>query len=171
MQQSSKKYLPVVIFLTVAVLVIALFFLIRHIQNSKIDNSAAVISAFVVNLSNSDRANVGVKPLTVNPLLTEAAQLKANDMATKSYFGHVGPDKLSTAHWFSVVNYNYTYAGENLAVNFSESSDVEKAWLASPSHRSNILNSLFTDIGVAVAYGNLDGKPATFVVQMFGARN
>ncbi|MFQ5541147.1 MAG: CAP domain-containing protein, partial [Candidatus Paceibacteria bacterium] len=47
--------------------------------------------------------------------------------------------------------------------------DVERAWMDSPSHRANILNEHFTEIGIATAEGVYQGRQTTFVVQMFGA--
>ncbi len=94
--------------------------------------------------------------------------MKADDMATKGYFAHTSPEGLTPWYWFAQVGYNYTYAGENLAINFNESKDVDTAWLASPTHRANILNSHYTEIGIATAQGMYKGVQATFVVQMFG---
>ena len=50
-----------------------------------------------------------------------------------------------------------TIAGENLAVNFSDSQDVTNAWMNSPEHRANILNGDFTQIGIATAQGTYKG--------------
>jgi hypothetical protein len=129
---------------------------------------AAVISSVIVDLTNVDRTTRGLQPLTVNPILQKAAQLKANDMAAKGYFSHVSPDGISPWYWFGEAEYTFLYAGENLAVNFSESLDVENAWMESMGHRTNILHKNFTEIGVATAEGMFNGNPTTFVVQLFG---
>jgi hypothetical protein len=89
-------------------------------------------------------------------------------MATKGYFSHTSPEGLSPWHWFDTVGYKFMYAGENLAINFSESTDVEQAWMNSPGHRANILNERFTEIGIATAQGTYQGQPTIFVAQMFG---
>jgi hypothetical protein len=129
---------------------------------------AAVVSATLVGMTNSDRSANNLDGLTVSPLLTEAAQEKANDMAAKGYFAHVSPDGKNSWYWFQQVGYQFIYAGENLAVNFSDSADVETAWMNSPEHRANILDGNFTQIGIATAQGVYEGYPTTFVVQMFG---
>jgi len=129
---------------------------------------AAVVSAVLVDLANGDRASGNVGLLTVSPALTAAAQAKANDMAAKSYFAHVAPDGKDSWYWFKQQNYSFDYAGENLAVDFSDSADVERAWMQSPSHRQNLLDPHFTEIGIAIAEGTYQGHPTTFVVQMFG---
>ncbi|MBI3638379.1 CAP domain-containing protein, partial [Candidatus Wolfebacteria bacterium] len=61
------------------------------------------------------------------------------------------------------------YAGENLAVNFFDSEDAVNAWMKSITHRENILNTNFKEIGIGVAKGNYNGKESIFVVQLFGS--
>lgn len=128
----------------------------------------AVVSAVLVDLANSDRSSQDVPALTINPLLVEAAQAKADDMAKYSYFAHVSPQGVDPWHWFQVVGYSFNYAGENLAVDFSDSGDVNTAWMNSPTHRENILDPHFTQIGIATSQGMYEGHPTTFVVQEFG---
>lgn len=129
---------------------------------------AAVVTSRLVSLTNDDRSDSGLGTLTVNPQLTAAAQAKANDMATKGYFAHVSPDGRTSWTWFRDAGYSFSYAGENLAVDFTDSGDVNKAWLNSPTHRANIMNGHFTEIGIATAEGEFEGHKTTFVVQMFG---
>ena len=129
---------------------------------------AAVITAIIEDLTNTDRRANSVGELQVSPTLTAIAQTKANDMAQKGYFAHTSPEGKSPWYWFKQGGYVFTFAGENLAVDFSDSADVERAWMNSPTHRSNILNTKFTEIGVATAVGTLDGRQTTFVVQEFG---
>lgn len=129
---------------------------------------AAVITSSLVQLTNEDRKEQDLGSLKVNPLLVAAAQAKADDMAAKGYFAHTSPDGSSSWSWFKGAGYSFSHAGENLAVNFSDSVDVEKAWMNSPTHRANILNGNFTEVGIATAVGEYQGKKTVFVVQMFG---
>jgi len=129
---------------------------------------AAVISSVLVDLTNGDRQVNAIGGLRVSPVLTAAAQAKANDMAENNYFAHVSPMGKNSWYWFKQVGYNFTYAGENLAVDFSDSVDVSRAWMNSPTHRKNILDGNFTEIGIAVAQGVYQGRETTFAVQMFG---
>jgi len=122
----------------------------------------------VIALTNTERTKVGDAGVVENASLARAAQNKANDMATKGYFSHVGPDGKEPWVWISEAGYQYRFAGENLAVRFDESSDVVNAWMASPSHRANIVKPVYTEIGIGVAQGIYEGVPATFVVQYFG---
>ncbi|KKW19508.1 MAG: hypothetical protein UY63_C0012G0017 [Parcubacteria group bacterium GW2011_GWA2_51_10] len=130
--------------------------------------AAAVVSAVLVDLANSDRAKNGLSSLEMNSVLVAVAQAKANDMAEKRYFAHVSPDGVDPWHWFAEAGYSFEDAGENLAIDFSDSADVERAWMQSALHRENILNARYTEIGIATAQGVYQGRPTTFVVQAFG---
>ncbi len=153
-----------------SVLILASFFLAAFQLRSLIENNqlAAVVTATLVELANDDRNTENLKALSVNPVLVAAAQAKADDMAAKGYFAHTSPDGRTSWSWFKDAGYSFSYAGENLAVNFSDSEDVEEAWMNSPTHRANIMNGKFTEIGIATAVGEYKGKRTTFVVQMFG---
>jgi len=130
--------------------------------------SAAVVVASLVKLANGDRADEGLSALTVSPRLTAVAQAKADDMAARGYFAHTSPDGKDPWYWFAQEKYAFQYAGENLAVDFSDSIDVEKAWMNSPMHRKNILDPHYTEIGIATAVGEYEGHRTVFVVQVFG---
>jgi hypothetical protein len=122
----------------------------------------------LIDETNTNRVTNGLPDLQVSPLLTTAAQDKANDEASKGYFAHTSPQGLTPWYWFQQAGYNFDYAGENLAVNFSDSQDVTTAWMNSPEHRANILSTDFTQIGIATAQGIYEGQPTTFVVEEFG---
>lgn len=128
---------------------------------------ASVLPGVLVDLTNADRQQSGVGTLTLDPALSQAAQLKADDMAAKGYFAHVSPEGKTPWYWLDAVGYKYTYAGENLAVDFNDSKDVEDAWMASPTHHANIVKAQYTRVGFAVAKGMYQGKETTFVVQEF----
>jgi Cysteine-rich secretory protein family len=129
----------------------------------------AVLPAVVVDLTNAERANLALPTLTRNLVLDQAATLKAQDMAKNSYFSHDSPTGVTPWHWFKEAGYPFVHAGENLAVYFSDSSEVVDAWMNSPTHRANIVGNQYREIGVGVARGTYDGFDTVFVVQMFGA--
>lgn len=141
----------------------------RVLVTSNSPQVAAVVVSTLVDLANADRQQNDLPSLTPNAQLQEAAQLKANDMASKGYFAHESPDGRDPWYWFSQAGYNFVYAGENLAVYFSDSDAVNTAWMNSPEHRANILSDHFTQIGIATAEGMYEGKETTFVVQEFGS--
>ena len=122
----------------------------------------------IIDLTNAQRQQQGLGGLKHNPKLDEAAKLKAMDMFAKNYWAHISPDGIDPWHWFQVVSYGYLSAGENLAQGFDTSNGVVNAWMASPSHKENILYNKFTEIGVAIVNGTLQGEETTLVVQLFG---
>jgi hypothetical protein len=122
----------------------------------------------VYDLTNKEREKAGLPPLQYNKQLSVAAQRKAEDMFARNYWNHYGPD--GTTPWEFIIGsgYQYEYAGENLAKNFMFSDGVVKAWMASPTHKENIVRKEYTEVGYAIVNGLLDGEETTLVVQMFG---
>lgn len=122
----------------------------------------------ILNLTNQERQSIGLAPLTENQKLDRSAYLKAQDMLENDYFNHTSPNGVSPWYWFSKVGYDYQCAGENLAMDFVDSEEVNRAWDNSPSHRKNIINPKYEDIGIAVVTGDFKGRETTVVVQFFG---
>ena len=122
----------------------------------------------VVELTNQKRAEKGLGPLTLNGKLNEAAQRKAGDMFAFNYWAHISPSGRSPWSFFQEVGYRYLYAGENLARDFMNSESVIEAWMNSPSHRDNVLNPNYKEIGLSVVNGTLNGVETTLVVQLLG---
>ncbi len=129
---------------------------------------ALILPDALTSQTNTERVDDGLGTLRTNLFLTAAAQAKANDMAAKGYFAHYDVNGKSPWDWISAAGYKFAAAGENLAVNFSDSADVTQAWMNSPGHRANILNGTFTEIGIATAEGTYEGHNTIFVVEMFG---
>ncbi len=130
--------------------------------------TASIIPVALVEMTNEEREAEALGDLTRSTRLDSAAKKKAEDMASQGYFAHDSPTGVTPWHWFSEVGYEYAYAGENLAVHFSESDDVVDAWMDSPGHRANIMNGKYTEIGIGTAKGTYKGSPTVFVVQLFG---
>lgn len=130
--------------------------------------TGAVLPAVVVDKTNQEREDQKLAPLVRNTVLDEAAQLKAEDMAKNGYFAHYSPTGVSPWHWFNEAGYSYVHAGENLAVHFTDSKEVVEAWMQSPTHRANIVNQNYREIGVGTARGTYEGYDTVFVVQLFG---
>ncbi len=130
--------------------------------------ATSIYKSEVISLTNQQRQQGGLATLYNNAKLDQAAQLKAQHMFDNDYWAHVSPDGVQPWYWFDVVDYNYVSAGENLARDFDTSSGVVSAWMASPSHRENIMYPNFTEIGIAIVNGNLAGEDTTLVVQLFG---
>jgi len=165
------RHQSVLIFLLLIV-VVELGFLVQvFIVFDKTKFLASILPGVLTILTNEERAKNDVPPLVPNELLARAAQLKAEDMAAKGYFAHTSPEGITPWYWFNQVGYKYTYAGENLAVNFFESEDLSRAWMNSPTHRANIVKKEFTEIGIGVANGVYQGRNTVFVAEFFGKPN
>lgn len=119
-------------------------------------------------LTNQKRQEQGLPPLIINSVLTQAAAEKASDMFAKNYWAHNAPDGTTPWVFFKQAGYNYSYAGENLARGFTSSSDVINAWMASPTHRANVLSGKYNEVGFAIKQGKLLGEDTVLVVEMFG---
>ena len=122
----------------------------------------------VIELTNAERAKKGLGTVVENEALNKAAYLKGQNMFQENYWAHFAPSGKSPWDFIQGAGYRFTYAGENLAKNFYNSDDVVVAWMNSPSHRDNLLNEHYKDIGVAVVTGILNGQETTLVVQEFG---
>lgn len=124
----------------------------------------------VVNLTNQQRAQNGLPPLVLNEKLSVSARAKGENMIAENYWSHVSPSGTQPWYFFSQSGYNYRHAGENLARDFPTASAAMTAWMASPTHRDNILSPRYEDVGIAVMDGQLDGRETTLIVSHFGSQ-
>lgn len=129
---------------------------------------ADITKTAILSYINSERNSLGEVQLKENDKLNEAAMLKAKDMMTYGYFAHNSPSGITPWFWFSKVGYSYKYAGENLAIGFLESDEVYNAWLNSQSHKDNMLNPNYKEVGTAILEGSFNGNKTTIIVQLFG---
>ena len=130
--------------------------------------ASSITPANIISLTNQERLGYGLNTLSTSPQLSAAALAKANDMFEKQYWDHFGPNGESPWQFIRAAGYDYVYAGENLAKGFRTAEGIHEAWMASPTHKANIVSANYRDIGVAVVQGELLGKQTTLVVQMFG---
>jgi len=130
--------------------------------------AANISPSEVIRLTNTQRNANGLSTLSENSTLDSAALAKGNDMLAKGYWAHFAPDGTSPWSFFLNFGYRYRYAGENLARDFGDASSAVNAWMNSPSHRENILNPNYREIGIGVVEGNLAGVNTTIIVQFFG---
>lgn len=130
--------------------------------------SSAINAQNIIDLTNQTRKNLGLPELKLNSKLSASALAKAEDMMEGQYFAHTSP--AGATPWSFILNsgYRYSLAGENLAVHFTSAEDLQEGWLASPTHRANIVNPRYTEIGVGVVFGEFEGVASTLVAQHFG---
>jgi hypothetical protein len=132
--------------------------------------AANISPSEVISLTNQKRVEEGLVALEYNSDLAAAAKKKGEDMLAQDYWAHIAPDGTQPWKFFTDEDYKYRYAGENLARDFADPASAVSAWVASPSHRGNLLSPKYKEVGIAVVEGNLAGVETTIIVQFFGTR-
>jgi uncharacterized protein YkwD len=116
------------------------------------------IQAAVLCLINQERAQHSEQPLVLNTRLQQAAQEHDQEMIAQDYFAHVSPAGVTPVQRIRGTGYipspEFGYViGENLAwgtLNLATPQAIVSAWIASPGHLANILESQYQDTGIAV---------------------
>ncbi len=158
--QKIKKQLNKILIIPIAM--VGIFFSINAI--------AADLSDEIVENVNIERQKQGVGILIRSKALDKAAMMKAQDMIGNNYFAHTSPEGIDPWHWIAEIDYQYKYAGENLAMDFKTADAVHGAWMNSPTHKENIIADKYTEIGVAVVSGIIkEGEEETNVAVQFFA--
>lgn len=140
------------------------FLFIHTVQANSISESE------VIALTNNTRVKEGLNPLISNTKLSAAAEDKAYDMLKNNYFAHTSPKGVEPWFWIKKAGYDYKYAGENLAINYTSAKEQQNAWMKSPTHRANILNAHYQEIGVATVEGEINGEVSIVTVELFGTQ-
>ena len=115
----------------------------------------------VLKLVNIERARVGLSPLTLARDLTASAYVRAKELPYK--FSHTRPNG---AKCFTAMPQIGHILGENLAGGQTTPKQVVQAWMDSKTHRENILNKNFKEMGV-VYYYKSNSKYKHYWVQHF----
>lgn len=133
-------------------------------------NETLLLKEKIISLTNKQRVENGnIEVLKESEMLDLSAEKKLQDMFDRQYFEHISPSGVGVADLGEEVGYEYILIGENLAMgNFKDEQNLIDAWMASSGHRANILNSRYTEIGVAVGSGNFEGHDIWMAVQHFG---
>lgn len=162
------------ILLSIIIFLLTLQFFVPIVKASYpsvLGTSIDISSQQLLLLTNQKRQENGQGPLQLNQDLAKAASLKASDMFTKNYWAHNAPDGTTPWVFFRNAGYDYVYAGENLARGFTKADEIINAWMASPSHRDNMLSGNYTEVGFAIVEGKLLGEQTVLVVEMFGNKS
>ena len=135
-------------------------------------DEVAVAKQDIVDRTNALRRAKGVAALRVNDKLTQAAQVRADEIAASGVYSHTRPDGRKSN---TVTDSKYT--GENLH-NISElyleqqhktlSEAVVELWSNSKAHADNMTSARYGEIGVGLARGiDKDGFDCWYCVQVF----
>lgn len=101
-------------------------------------------------LVNNERGELELVPVVEHELLTEAAQLHAEDMVENNYLSHTSLDGSTPVDRVLAVGYDYAFIAENIAQGFVTEEAVIEAWMDSPGHAANILDPRAADFGLGV---------------------
>jgi uncharacterized protein YkwD len=123
-------------------------------------------------LMNELRAQKGAGNLVLDSTLCAVADLRAKETAEK--FSHTRPnggDCFSAIGAIGGSRDNYGYLGENIAYGTADSYAYPAApfdaWVNSPGHYSNMINTNFTAVGIGKYYNPSNG--GTYWVQFFAS--
>lgn len=153
--------------LIIAVLAQVSYSFITTGRVSVLSRVAGISTSDLLTGTNQERQTANLPALRLNDELSQAAFLKAQDMFDNDYWAHTSPSGVEPWKWIGDVGYNYSYAGENLAKNYPTADATVDAWMNSETHRANILNFHYMDVGFAVVDGVLEGQNTTLVVAMY----
>lgn len=167
MRKNTQKTIQTRIALTTLSLVIGFFSSFVFIFTV---SASGIAPSDVIALANSAREKEGLSPLSSNAKLVAAAEDKAYDMLKNDYFAHTSPEGVEPWYWIKKADYDYKYAGENLAINYTSANAQHAAWMQSPTHRANILNAHYREIGVATVEGKINGEVSIVTVELFGTQ-
>lgn len=141
-------------------------------QNIQENSSFSTLSAFTsmssdqrqaLKLLNDDRKKRNLAPLQFNPQLATLAESYARDMIDRDFFSHRNPEGQTPFERMKERQIDFGYAGENIAFNESVYA-AQQAFMHSPSHKANILNPHYTQVGIGVVKSTT-GR--VYVVQEF----
>jgi uncharacterized protein YkwD len=142
----------------------------------KVDMTRQQITERMLTLVNQARANTrrcgnqtfgAARPLKWNETLENAASLHATDMAVNNYFSHTGRDGSTSAQRVTRAGYRYQMIGENIAVGQLSPEQAIAGWLKSPAHCANLMNGMYTEMGVALAI-SATSTMGVYWVQLLG---
>ena len=175
-KKSSKKhpkhfakvywpYIPIVAIVTFGMLFGGVLPNSRPTQPATLAYSTEMSRSALLSNTNAERLDEGLVALQINSLLNSSAQAKAQDMVNKNYWAHNSPNGDEPWVFFDAAGYIYQKAGENLAYGFTTSAETVQGWMNSPSHRANILDGKYTEVGFGFVNGaNFNGSGNQTVV-------
>ena len=121
--------------------------------------------ADIYNRVNEHRANNNLKPLIFSEKITRLAMQRAAECAV--YYNHTRPngDSCFTVDESGIYENSGRYLNaENIAAGQPSGADVIEAWINSPGHNANILNTSSDCIGL----GAYESNGVRYWVQLFG---
>jgi uncharacterized protein YkwD len=153
----------------VTLFVTTLFLLQVGLVSAAPNDAADGMVARVLDLTNAQRRDAGLGPLSLSSQLSEAAQKYSQVLASSGCFEHTcGPvpnfvDRIGQSGYSG-----WTSLGENIAAGYPSPEAVVGGWMASPGHRENILSPSYSEVGIGMVSGS--GQLGTYWTEEFGTR-
>lgn len=133
------------------------------------------LRAFALRLINRDRQLNGLSPLVEDALLTQTAQMHAEDMKARNYYAHVTPEGKTPSDRFNAIG-GQGGIGENImlqsgsvgtfsVLNWGLIESFQKSWMYSDGHRKNLLTPGYRKVGYGIVSDPVTGK--IYAVQNF----
>lgn len=145
---------------------------LMHPTSSVLAYATSMADQKLLASTNQQRISNKTPVLRYSSQLDAAADAKAQDMALRNYWSHNTPDGKDPWLFVTAESYAYQKLGENLATGFADEKAAVDGWMASPSHKDNLLDSAFSEVGFGVAqvtnYSAAGGGPMTVVVAFYG---
>ncbi len=102
-------------------------------------------------------------PLKLHPVLATTARGHSADMLQRRYVAHASPEGITVAQRLERAHISFLACGENIGVVYGPAShgenglrEIHTAFMNQPrrlmNHRANILNPIWTHVGIGVAY-------------------
>lgn len=145
-----KPYWPYLPIVAISILGFSINNWLANMHRSVLGYATDVSSSVLLQDTNTARNAYQETALTLDSQLTQAAQAKANDMAQKDYWSHNTPDGKTPWSFITASGYSYNTAGENLAYGFSSAGSIMTAWMNSPEHRANVLDTTYENVGFGI---------------------
>jgi hypothetical protein len=105
----------------------------------------------LLTLTNQDRAAQGLGPLRWSPELAQAAQSHDERMVQRNDLQHQFPDEPDVPTRAGQAGAHFRAVAENIALG-PNAADIEKQWMHSTMHRTNILDPEMNIIGIALVH-------------------
>lgn len=162
-------YLPAIVGLVVGLSII--FGAKDNSSKSVLSYASSTSVNSLLKETNDKRADNKSPLLNLSDSLESAAQLKAQDMASRNYWSHVTPDGKQPWYFIEQAGYGYSTAAENLAYGFNSSGETVSGWMNSPEHRKAMLDANMREVGFGIAnVANYQNKgPETIVVALYAS--
>jgi uncharacterized protein YkwD len=137
---------------TLATLALALLSITPNLRAQRVfasENNLTVAEQYLLAAANEARANQGLSPLRLDPVLTEASAAHAREMADHANISHQFNDEPDLAERGANAGAHFSLISENVG-EAPSSVIIHDLWMHSPGHRANLLDPNVDTIGIAV---------------------